>query len=318
MKGSFDVTVRNRRIQYKFRISRNITILRGDSATGKTTLIDMIQAYQTGGPGSGVQLSCAAGCAVLTAHNWQLNLSGIHNSIVFIDEGNPFVISQDFAFEVKKGDNYFVLATRNPLFNLPYSIREIYGIKNTSGNRYQGTKRLYSEFYPLYSQSVTIRPEIVIVEDSNSGFEFFQSVCGRFSIPCISARGKTKVCDAVQSCGHENILIIADGAAFGAEIEGLLSLGHIKKLGIYMPESFEWLLLKANLLNDPDIGRILENPPDSIDSSVYFSWEQFFTELITSKTKGSYLEYHKAKLNPSYLQKQETERIMTVMPDLFP
>ena len=45
MKGSYDVKVENRRLQYKFRINRNVTILRGDSATGKTTLIDMIAAH---------------------------------------------------------------------------------------------------------------------------------------------------------------------------------------------------------------------------------------------------------------------------------
>ncbi|MBP5157582.1 MAG: hypothetical protein ILP18_06905 [Treponema sp.] len=180
LKGSYDVTVKNRRLQYKFKIYRNITILRGDSATGKTTLIDMIQAYQRSGADSGVQLSCSIQCAVLTSDNWQLNLSEIHGSIVFIDEENPFVASEDFAAEVRKGDNYFVIATRNPLYNLPYSITEIYGIKNSSGNRYQGTKRLYSSFYPLYSDTVTIRPQLVIVEDSNSGFEFFQHICGRF------------------------------------------------------------------------------------------------------------------------------------------
>ncbi len=46
MKGSIDVLVKNARIQYKSTINRNITILKGDSATGKTTLIDMIANYQ--------------------------------------------------------------------------------------------------------------------------------------------------------------------------------------------------------------------------------------------------------------------------------
>ena len=73
----------------------------------------------------------------------------IHDSIVFIDEGDKFVASEDFARAVKNTDNYYVIATRASLFNLPYSIKEIYGIKNVSGNRYQGTKRLYAEFYPL-------------------------------------------------------------------------------------------------------------------------------------------------------------------------
>ena len=34
MKGSYQVKVWNNRISYKFVIERNITILRGDSATG--------------------------------------------------------------------------------------------------------------------------------------------------------------------------------------------------------------------------------------------------------------------------------------------
>lgn len=46
MTGAYEVIVKNRRLQYKFTIYRNITILKGDSATGKTTLIDMIQSYQ--------------------------------------------------------------------------------------------------------------------------------------------------------------------------------------------------------------------------------------------------------------------------------
>lgn len=46
MKGKYEVVVKSRRLQYKFTVFRNITILRGDSATGKTTLIDMIAAYQ--------------------------------------------------------------------------------------------------------------------------------------------------------------------------------------------------------------------------------------------------------------------------------
>ena len=49
MKGKYEIIVKDRHLQYKFTINRNITILRGDSATGKTTLIDMIAAFQTNG-----------------------------------------------------------------------------------------------------------------------------------------------------------------------------------------------------------------------------------------------------------------------------
>ncbi len=49
--------------------------------------------------------------------------------------------------------------------NINYGHMERYGIRNRSGNRYQGTKRLYSEFYPLYNEkplSIS-RPDVAIV-----------------------------------------------------------------------------------------------------------------------------------------------------------
>ena len=43
MKGIHHIIVSNGNLKYEFDIKRNITILKGDSATGKTTLIEMIQ-----------------------------------------------------------------------------------------------------------------------------------------------------------------------------------------------------------------------------------------------------------------------------------
>ena len=52
---------------------------------------------------------------------------------------------------------------------LPYSVQEIYGIRNAAGNRYQGTKRIYSELYRLYNKEAFVsKPEKVIIEDTNS------------------------------------------------------------------------------------------------------------------------------------------------------
>ena len=45
MKGIHRVVVQNKRVRYDFELRRNLTILRGDSATGKTTLIDMVREH---------------------------------------------------------------------------------------------------------------------------------------------------------------------------------------------------------------------------------------------------------------------------------
>lgn len=45
MKGKHTIRVSDNRVRYEFTIKRNITIIRGDSATGKTTLLEMLDNY---------------------------------------------------------------------------------------------------------------------------------------------------------------------------------------------------------------------------------------------------------------------------------
>ena len=52
MKGRYRVVVSSRRLRYDFELKRNLTIVRGDSATGKTTLVEMIQEYISNPSGS--------------------------------------------------------------------------------------------------------------------------------------------------------------------------------------------------------------------------------------------------------------------------
>jgi predicted AAA+ superfamily ATPase len=131
MKGSYHIRVENKRLRYDLDIRRNITIIRGDSATGKTTLIEMLQSAEQDGTASGVSLSCDKPCVVLDRIRWEENLEMIHNSIVFLDEQNHFMESEEFAVKIRQSDNYYVLITRVYLSNLPYSVDEIYGIRES-------------------------------------------------------------------------------------------------------------------------------------------------------------------------------------------
>lgn len=49
MRGEHQVVVRNNRLQIKLTVRRNLTILQGNSATGKTTLLDLVGAFPWGG-----------------------------------------------------------------------------------------------------------------------------------------------------------------------------------------------------------------------------------------------------------------------------
>ena len=109
MKGKHKIEVRSGRVVFTIELERNITILRGDSATGKTTLVEMLQAYETYGRQSGVTVSCDKTCRVLSGVNWELQLNATHDSIVFVDEGSTLkvlVIADGAAFGPQMNDIY--------------------------------------------------------------------------------------------------------------------------------------------------------------------------------------------------------------------
>lgn len=111
MRGTHNVIVQNKRIRYDFDIRRNLTIIQGDSATGKTTLIDMIQEYYENGSVSGIDLRSDKECVILSGRKWENDLKVIQDSIVFIDEGNEFVFTDEFAAIIKNTDNYYAMLT---------------------------------------------------------------------------------------------------------------------------------------------------------------------------------------------------------------
>ena len=317
MKGKYSITVKNNVLQYQFEIRRNITIIKGDSATGKTTLIDMIRDYYENGEQSGITLQCQKTCVVLEGRQWKVLLENIHDSIVFIDEGNQFITTDEFSSALKQSDNYYVIVTREGLPNLPYSVEEIYGIK-TAG-KYGTLQQTYQEFYRIYGDvknTISFHPDIILVEDSNAGYEFFEAVAEDKYWTTISAGGKSNICKRLKKYEDKKILIIADGAAFGPEMDMVMKKINLSNsMAIYLPESFEWLILKSDVIRDKDIAEVLDHPSDFIESKEYMSWERFFTALLVDKTKDTYLRYSKSKLNDTYKNKRIQEKILREIPD---
>lgn len=315
MKGKYHIVVQNNRLRYELDIRRNITIIRGDSATGKTKLINLLEQAADFGEGSGVEVICERPCRTLGGRDWNLVLPNIHEQILFLDEENSFVKSQEFASAVKASDNYFVIITREDLPNLPYSVDEIYGI-HTSG-RYHDLKRTYNELYHIYSPkafSGKERPEAVVVEDSNSGYEFFHAVCEENGIDCMSAGGKSNLKTVMRQLDKEPALVIADGAAIGSEMNELYQIMCQRPaVKCYLPESFEWMILKSGVIDGKSVQDILNHPEDFVESRNYFSWERFFTVLLMEYTQDSYFKYSKNRLNGTYLHEKIKSAILDVM-----
>ena len=321
MKGSYHFRVKSKKTLFDFTIKRNITIIKGDSATGKTTLLHMLYEYLRVGRESGYSVSTNAEYYVYlrkeVGQDWQDALFPLKNTIIFIEENNDFVFSEEFAEFVKRSGNYFVLINRASFKMLPYSIHEIYeiitdGKRNDIKESYHELKELYSN-YPIHQNN---RIQNVITEDSNSGYQFFSKVFENRNV--VSANGNANVIHTIQTLNKGDTLVIADGAAFGAIIENCLEYFHTQKnqrLSIWLPESFEYLILRSGLIQSEELTKILETTSDYVECKEYESWERYFTELLISLTTGAKSQYSKHTLNEYYLQERNIRRILEEFPD---
>ena len=270
MKGKYKVIVQNNRLHYELEIRRNITIIQGNSATGKTTLVNMLRQAENLGNSSGIDVQCDVPCRILEGTSWKLILENSQKTIFFIDEENVFMNTEEFASAVRKSDNYVVLMTRENLYNLPYSVGEIYGLH--SSGKYQNTRKVYQQ---------------------------------------MSAEGKSNIYFKLNGLEQKEVCVIADGAAIGPEMNRLYEIVRKKKrIHLYLPESFEWLVLSSGLIEGKDIENMLEEPEKYIDSKEYFSWERYFTKVLVDRTQDSYLQYRKAKLNAAYLHERNKRTIL--------
>ena len=314
MNGKYEIVLYNNKVHYRLTVKRNITILRGNSATGKSELIRLLTQYNSNPKSSGITLICQKECTVLTEANWQLFIQSYTDRIFFIDEGNSFLRQKAFVDAVKGSDNYYVIISREDFPQLPYSVEEIYGLREgKESGRYREPRRIYNEMYQLYGNDPkpSNNLQAVITEDSNSGFEFFQLL---FGSKCVSSGGKSHIKRLLLEHADQPVLAIVDGSAFGPEMSDCMELANVfgTSISVYAPESFEYLILKSGLIEVPKA--ILEETWDYADSVSYFSWEEFFTSYLVDKTRNAVSQYSKKKLNPFYTTAGSIDRICSIMP----
>jgi hypothetical protein len=318
MKGRYRVQVISKRLKYDFTISRNITILQGNSATGKTTLINMIAQYRSGT--IPCQVICEKECYAFNSMNFIKGITDIsqfQDSILFFEEDIDFVKTKEFAEIVKNSSCYFVIVRRDAIKTLPYSVESIYEL--LEDKKYGNVKQVCNiignvvDIGNVSKINLDGQVQTIITEDKNAGFTFFENIAKESMMDCISANGNGNIVDRIREYGNKgnNLLVVADGAAIGAYIVQMIEMASkYNNIILYVPESFEWVILKSGVIkNIPDLDNILETPWQYIESEKYFSWERYFTAILIESTQGTYLSYSKSKLNSAYLEGEVYSKI---------
>ena len=86
MKGTYRIRITSKRLQYDFELRRKYTIIKGDSATGKTTLYSLILDVERKRKGVVLSSRVPVVSANYLGGRWDIVLPTISNSIVVIDE----------------------------------------------------------------------------------------------------------------------------------------------------------------------------------------------------------------------------------------
>lgn len=175
MVGKYDISIGNKRVKYKFTLDNKITVITGDSATGKSTIFRLIQQHDAGGF---VDIECKAKIVYLVS-NLDLDTAirlisrDSDNKIFIIDEDFSYLYSKEFQAAINKSLAYFIIIARNPLKGLNYSPNDIYEMYYDESDNTNKLRHHYSWADKFCA------PDEIIVEDSKSGFELYTLICGR-------------------------------------------------------------------------------------------------------------------------------------------
>lgn len=170
---SVDISIKSKRLEYEFQIREKITFISGDSATGKTKMVSLINTSDN----PSVKINVSNGFDLISISesefskfvkhaNRQIHENKYHslkeywadrdnfpivNSVIVIDD-EVFVESKEFATFVNADKyNYYIIINRTQISKISYSIYEVYNLK-TNGKLHWLERRYNSPVEAIHQR----------------------------------------------------------------------------------------------------------------------------------------------------------------------
>lgn len=286
-----DLTVAD--CHYRIEFERRITVITGDSGVGKTEFVSNLNV-------SAPNVIMKASRNVIRAdENWEILMRGSMSSIIVFDD-MEVVGSSRFSkvvSDTNESGNFIVIIGRENFSSK--TIAQI-SVSTSSMCRFvtdaSGKLHYIVPQYPTSGMFGKFDFDIVIVEDSSSGKEWFSKFFPDKDVK--PAYGKANIVKRVtkmikqlklEKRGCTGILVVFDNAAYGGYIEKFAFLVNNSLKDSDIPvyflddyESFEELLLESNLLKtEYSSFKLL------VELNKNYSWEKSFEEILHKLTTGT-------------------------------
>lgn len=204
MCGAYRVKIKSKRaqevVEYSLDIERNITIIRGNSGTGKSYLVSLLSDFMRDRPEHACEVQVfndADECVynskgisdyreamVLTADDLYYK-EGIFdkykNKIYFTDEESRFYYKSGFLARLKRNGSYIVIVVRDEkrLDMLPFAVSSILQLVEKQPNQFVA-QAVYGEYLKQYENLVSNPVSInkysyIFREDAGAGFSLLKS-----------------------------------------------------------------------------------------------------------------------------------------------
>lgn len=214
----------NERSRYELTLTSKITVIAGDSAGGKTTLLREIYDKPYWQELYPDMLALRASFSKIDMENI-LRESSPGKFVVVDEDDIKKVRSNKQLVKLNTINCNSIVFSRSPLWDLMYSYADVYYLKEVDG--VIRNVRLFDDLLSLPTRNN------VIVEDSGSGLEYFAKWLSYETIE--SMHGNTSVLSNYQDCS-----IISDGAVLGPLITFIRDKLYLYE--IFAPVSFEYLI----------------------------------------------------------------------------
>lgn len=266
------IKIRRGRVTYEFNLKRSVSVIKGDSGSGKTLLSKCIADYESYGPSSGVVIECQKRVVCITKdpldYNSQAHLYG--DCIVIIDENVHFTGSKKVLFEtLRKAGAWVVLISRKESVKkyVECAVDSVYVIEQ------QGSVRHLVPALELRPNKKL--PDILYVEDTGSGCTFFSKICKE--VHSLGGIGNFHGYSLAELSGNTFAI---DLAILGLVMWDFMPLYSDGLFDVINMDSFESMMLNSPVF-DAVKGIKEIRSGNNANAKEYYSWERYYTEALT-------------------------------------